>query len=51
MAGKFPGTVGRNTEVPRTTLIAALKNEMDFFSTQELVTAGQTLKQKFEFTF
>ena len=51
MAGKFPGTAGRNTEVPRTTLITALKTETDFFSTQQLVTAGQTLKQKFELTF
>ena len=50
MAGKF-GKGKRHTEVPRTTLITALKTETDFFSTQELIRKGHTLKQTFEFTF
>jgi len=50
MAGKF-GAAARHTEVPRTTLVTALKSETDFFSTQELVQKGHTLKQVFEFKF
>jgi hypothetical protein len=50
MAGKF-GARQRHTEVPRTTLVTALKDETDLFSTQELVQKGHTLKQMIEFTF
>src|SRR5205085_689156 len=49
MAGKF-GTAGKHTEVPRTTLMTALKNESDLFSTQSLVKPN-ALKQTFELTF
>jgi len=50
MAGKF-GDPLHNTEVPRTTLVTALKEETDFFSTQKLVQKGNTLKETIEFTF
>ena len=50
MAGKF-GASKRHTEVPRTTLVTALKDETDFFSTQALVQKDHTLKQLIEFTF
>jgi hypothetical protein len=50
MAGKF-GAPKPHTEVPRTTLVTALKDETDFFSTQALVQEDHTLKQLIEFTF
>jgi hypothetical protein len=47
MAGKH-GTEDANTEVPRQTLVAALQSETDFFTTQALVQAGDTLKHTFD---
>jgi hypothetical protein len=51
MAGKFPGGPGKTTEVPRQSLVTALKENSDFFTTQTLVKKGGTLKKTFEFTF
>jgi hypothetical protein len=50
MAGKF-GAASRHTEVPRATLVTALKTETDLFTTQELTQKGHTLKKTIEFTF
>ncbi|MEO6528221.1 MAG: hypothetical protein ABIP93_16485, partial [Gemmatimonadaceae bacterium] len=50
-AGKFKGTKGRNTEVPRTTLITALAENTTFFSTQQLKGAANMLKKTFSFSF
>jgi hypothetical protein len=51
MAGKFKGTAGKHTEVPRQTLMTALRQNTTFFSTQQLVGAENTLKQTFPFSF
>lgn len=50
MAGKF-GKSASHTEVPRATLVTALKGETDFFTTQELTQKGNTLKKTFEISF
>jgi len=50
-AGKFKGTKGKNTEVPRKTLITALAENSEFFSTQELTPATGTLKKEIQFSF
>jgi hypothetical protein len=51
-AGKFKGTKGKNTEVPRKSLITALEENTDFFSTEQLTAATTgTLKKTFSFAF
>jgi membrane-bound lytic murein transglycosylase B len=50
MAGKF-GKAATHTEVPRATLVTALNDETDFFTTQQLTQKGDTLKRTFEISF